>query len=52
MNKILNKVQQEKLKEIEIREYKLLKQLQELAERKDADENAAKEYDILLNQEI
>ena len=52
MNKILNKAQQEKLKEIEIREYKLLKQLQDLAERKDTDENAAKEYDTLQNQEI
>lgn len=52
MSKILDKAQQEKIKEIEVREYKLLKQLSELAEKKDTDENAAKEYDALLNQEI
>lgn len=52
MNKIFNKAQQEKIKEIADREHKLLKQLSELAEKKDTDENAAKEYDALINQEL
>lgn len=52
MNKILNKAQQDKIKEIEIREYKLYKRLQELAEKKDTDENAAREYDYLIEQEL
>lgn len=52
MNKILNKAQKKKIKEMEIRKYKLLKRLQELAEIKDTDENAAKEYDALLNEEM
>lgn len=34
MNKIFNKAQQEKIKEIADREHKLLKQLSELAEKK------------------